>query len=241
MCGRFTLKGPPNQIARMLGLDIVPNLEPRFNIAPTQDTIAVRMDDGARALVRLKWGLVPFWAKEASIGSKMINARADTVAEKPAYRQAFAKRRCLIPADGFYEWQPRGKGQPKQPYFIHRPDSEPFAFAGLWERWEKGDEPLETFTIVTTDAPESLKAIHHRVPVILDAAGMDRWLATAEDAAHGLADLLKALPDGELVADPVATTVNNVRNDGPACLEPANDPEPEPAPKPKASQGDLFG
>ncbi|MBN35030.1 MAG: DUF159 family protein [Rhodospirillaceae bacterium] len=241
MCGRFTLKGPPNQIAKMLGLDIVPNLEPRFNIAPTQETIAVRMEDGGRALVKLKWGLVPFWAKDASIGSKMINARADTVAEKPAYRHAFAKRRCLIPTDGFYEWQSHGKSAPKQPHHIHRPDGEPFAFAGLWERWEKGNEPFETFTIITTDAPESLTDIHHRVPVILTADGMERWLRTAEEEADGLADLLKPLPDGELVAEPVSTTVNNVRNDGPACLEPANDTEPETESKPKAAQGDLFG
>ncbi|MBT6204719.1 MAG: SOS response-associated peptidase [Alphaproteobacteria bacterium] len=239
MCGRFTLKGPPNQIAKMLGLDIVPNLEPRYNIAPTQDVIAVRMEDGGRAMVKLKWGLVPFWAEDLSIGSKMINARADTVAEKPAFREAFRSRRCLIPADGFYEWQSRGKGAPKQPFHIHRPDGEPFTFAGLWERWEKGGEPVETFTIVTTDAPESLKPIHHRAPVILLGDHMEHWLATSQEATDGLAELLTALPDGELIADPVTTLVNNVRNDSPDCLEPANEDEPQPAPK--SAQGDLFG
>ena len=149
-----------------------------------------------------------------------------------------------MPADGFYEWQTTGKGRPKQPYHIHRDDEAPFCFAGLWERWDKEGEPLETCTIVTTDAPADLAAIHHRVPVILEDAALARWLETPEAEADGLADMLNPLPEGTLVADPVTTIVNNVKNDGPDCLAPAEPaPEPEqatPAPK-RSSQGDLFG
>lgn len=245
MCGRFTLKGPPNQIAAMLGLDTVPNLAPRYNIAPTQDVLALRGDGaGGHGTAWLRWGLIPFWAKDASIGAKMINARADTVAEKPAFKQAFRKRRCVIPADGFYEWQQVARGR-KQPFHIHRADASPFVFAGLWERWDKGDEPVESCTIVTTDAPDDLTPIHHRVPVILEGDALLRWLDTPEAESDGLADLLAPLPEGTLVADPVSTTVNNVRNDGPECLAPAP-PEPdasaEETPKPKKrAQGDLFG
>lgn len=243
MCGRFTLKGPPNQIAEMLGLATVPNLAPRYNIAPTQDVLALRPEaDGDRHLAWLRWGLIPFWAKDAGIGAKMINARADTVAEKPAFRQAFRRRRCVIAADGFYEWKTVAKGT-KQPFHIHRADELPFVFAGLWERWEKGGEPVESCTIVTTDAPADLTAIHHRVPVILEADALQAWLDTPEEEADGLRDLLSALPEGTLVADPVTTTVNKVSHDGPECLEPAPLEEAdveEPAPK-KASQGDLFG
>ena len=247
MCGRFVLKGSPSEIARMLGLDIVPNLEPRYNIAPGQDVLAVRLTDAGRAAVRLRWGLVPFWAKDAAIGNKMINARAETVAGKAAFRHAFRKRRCLIPADGFYEWQERGKGRPRQPFHIHKADGAPFAFAGLWERWGRGSEALESCTIVTTSAPRSLEAIHERVPVILTADGMEAWLATPEEAADGLQGLLAPLPDGELVAEPVSSAVNNVRNDGPECQEPAEVDEKaavaaeERAGADSPGQGDLFG
>ena len=233
------MKEPPNQIASMLGLDTVPNLEPRYNIAPTQEVVAVRMRDGGRALVRLRWGLIPFWAKDAAIGAKMINARAETLAEKPAFREAFQKRRCVIAADGFYEWKTITKGKTKQPFHIHRPDGAPFAFAGLWERWEKDGEPIETCTIITTDAPESLTDIHHRVPVILPQDAMAAWLETPEGQADGLAEFLIPLPDGELVAQPVSTAVNKVINDGPHCQEPVELEEPEEE-QPRA-QGDLFG
>lgn len=235
------MKEPPNQIATMLGLSTVPNLEPRYNIAPTQDVVAVRMENGARALVRLRWGLVPFWAKDAAIGAKMINARADTLAEKPAFRQAFQRRRCVIAADGFYEWKTIARARIKQPFHIRRPDGAPFAFAGLWERWEKGDEPLETCTIVTTDAPESLTEIHHRVPVILSEEAMAAWLETPEGEADGLADLLKPLPDGALIAQPVSTLVNKVANDGPELLEPVEIETEDNEPSPPKAQGDLFG
>jgi len=245
MCGRFTLKGPPNQIAEMLGLATVPNLAPRYNIAPTQDVLALRPEaDGERHLAWLRWGLIPFWARDMTIGAKMINARAETLTEKPAFRQALRQRRCVIPADGFYEWKTIAKGR-KRPFHIHRADEAPFAFAGLWERWEKGDEPVESCTIVTTDAPADLTTIHHRVPVILEGDALQAWLDTPEEETDGLMDLLAPLAEGTLVADPVTTTVNKVSNDGPECLEPAAaealEPETEePAPK-KAKQGDLFG
>ena len=243
MCGRFTLKGPPNQIAQMLGLDNVPNLAPRYNIAPTQDVLALRPEaDGNRHLAWLRWGLIPFWAKDMAVGAKMINARANTLAEKPAFRQAFRARRCVIAADGFYEWKTLAKGR-KQPYHIHRADGAPFVFAGLWERWEKGAEPVESCTIVTTEAPADLAAIHHRVPVILEGAALQAWLDTPAGETDGLLELLAPLAEGTLVADPVATTVNKVANDGPACLEPAAEEAAAPeAPAPaKAPQDDLFG
>ena len=220
MCGRYSLINPDGAIHDQLGMDIIPALVPRYNVAPTQKAPVVRMDEGRRILETRRWGLVPFWAKDPSIGSRLINARAETVASKPAFRQAWRRRRCVVPADGFYEWQGRGKHIAKQPFHIHRPELRPFVFAGLWE--SLGEEGLETFTIVTTEAPGSLRHIHHRVPVILEGDGIERWLETPESGVAGLAGLLKALPDGELVADPLAPFVNNAGNDGPECLTPAD-------------------
>lgn len=201
--------------------------EPRYNIAPTQDIVAVRVtaESGEREAALLRWGLVPSWAKEIQSGPPMINARAETLADKPTFRTAFRRRRCLIPADGFYEWQKppggsmRGK---KQPYMIHRPDDRLFAFAGLWETWTaKGSEPLtvESCTIVTTSANKTLEPLHDRMPVILAPDDYAQWLDPAVEEPAAIAHLLAPCGDEELLAEPVSTHVNRVANDDPRCIE----------------------
>ncbi len=249
MCGRFILTTPIEALAEIFGFSERPNLAPRYNIAPTQAIPAVRSgEDGARHLAQLHWGLVPFWAKEPSIGARMINARAETVAEKPAFRAAFRHRRCLIPADGFYEWKKAADGG-KQPFLIRRRDRAPFAFAGLWESWhdkQSGSE-LESCSIVTTDANATLAPIHHRMPVILDESGCQEWLAPGSERGAALQTLLRPAPDELLEAFPVDRAVNKVANDGPELLEPIHlEAPPQQAPKqprrakPKTGQGELF-
>ncbi|MEJ2121956.1 MAG: SOS response-associated peptidase [Alphaproteobacteria bacterium] len=187
------------------------NVRARYNIAPTQDAPVIRLnEDGRRELSMLRWGLIPFWAKDEKIGYRTINARSETVAEKPSFREAYKKRRCLIPATGFYEWQKTPDG--KVPYHIV-PLDELWAFAGLWERWEKGDEPLETFTILTTEAAQSIEQIHPRMPTILEPADYDAWLEldTGKDDLAQLAG--KQFPDARMRAYPVSTRVNTPKND----------------------------
>lgn len=235
MCGRFVLATPVAEIGRLFGVSDRPNLEARWNVAPTQTIAAIRhrpegeeAPSGPRQLVPMRWGLVPFWAKDAGIGSKMINARSDTLAEKPAFREAFRRRRALIPADGFYEWL--AVGAKKQPYYI-RPRAaggsaaRMLAFAGLWETWRgpKGEpplpEPLLTATIVTTDTNGTLSFLHDRMPVILDAADWDAWLDPATPLEKAQA-LLRPAPDDLLEAVTVSTAVNSVRNEGPDLIQP---------------------
>ena len=241
MCGRMSITQPLEAMARLFDatpandLPVVPN----YNVCPTVNIHTVISAQGTRHLKAMRWGFVPHWYQTMTDGPLLINARSETLAEKPAFREAFQKRRCVIAADGFYEWKTITKGKTKQPFHIHRPDGAPFAFAGLWERWEKDGEPIETCTIITTDAPESLTDIHHRVPVILPQDAMAAWLETPEGQADGLAEFLVPLPDGELVAQPVSTAVNKVANDGPQCQEPVELEEPE-EDQPK-TQGDLFG
>ena len=221
MCGRYTLSTPTDLLSDLFELESAVTVSPRFNIAPTQTAPVIRVDAAtkARRLDLLKWGLVPFWAKDPSIGNRMINARAETVAEKPAYRVSFRKKRCLIPADGFYEWQ--ATGGPKQPFFFHRGDGYPFAMAGLWDRWEKGeDSPVETFTILTTEANEVVAPIHKRMPVILAESAFDKWLDPEVEDAKSLAGLLTPAPPEILEALPVSTYVNSPANEGPQCVEP---------------------
>jgi putative SOS response-associated peptidase YedK len=220
MCGRFALTSPPDVLAALFRLDDVPALQPRYNVAPTQQIPAVRQRDGRREMVLLHWGLVPFWADDASIGSRMINARSESAANKPAFRAAFRKRRCLIPADGFYEWQKQGKT--KQPYYIHRADDQPLAFAGLWERWEKGDEPIESCTILTTSPNKLLAELHNRMPVVLEPEDFERYLDPAVEDAVALESLLGPAAEGVLAAHPVSTHVNKPANDDPRCVEPVN-------------------
>jgi len=222
MCGRFTLRTPTHVLGGQFAAvaDIV--FEPRFNVAPSQPIAAVRLNPdgqpGERHLVALRWGLIPSWAKEASIGNRMINARSETVAEKPAFRAAFRRRRCLVPADGFFEWQRRGKA--KQPYFIHLPDERPFAMAGLWESWEGPDQSLiESCTILTTAPNEVMAPIHDRMPVILPAAAQAVWL-DGEASADDLKALLVPLADEPLQTRAVSPYVNRPTNDGPECVAP---------------------
>ncbi len=222
MCGRYTLTTPLEGLRAVFLFEESPNLAARYNIAPTQEVPVIRrgVGDDSRHLALLRWGLIPSWAKEASIGSRMINARAESVAEKPAYRTAFRRRRCLIPADGFYEWQARPSG-PKQPYLISPVAGGPFAFAGLWERWtdKAHGEPVESFTIVTTEANRRLAAIHHRMPVVLAPADHQAWLDPAS-SLDALLALLRPAPEDAFDAAPVSTRVNAVRNDDPSLIEP---------------------
>jgi putative SOS response-associated peptidase YedK len=221
MCGRFVQYSDPDAIAEHFDLETDLSSEARYNVAPTQPVLAVRLDqDGARELVRLRWGLIPFWSKGPDNRFSMINARAETVASKPAYRAAFAKRRCLIPADAFYEWQP---GQPhKTPFAIRRLDESPFAMAGLWERWKSDEgQVIESCTIIVTDANALLAPIHDRMPVILEPCDYKRWLAAEGADMEQLQALLKpADPDG-WQAYAVSSAVNRPSNDSPALLEPA--------------------
>lgn len=217
MCGRFAFYSPSEATAALFGVDNAPPVEPRYNIAPTQYIAGIRDDEqGNRELKMLRWGLVPFWAKDPSIGNRMINARAETVAEKPSFRTAYKKRRCLILADGFYEWHT--EAGTKTPYFISTADGEPFAFAGLWEDWKdkESGESLQTATIITTAANSFMDALHHRMPVILQSATAAVWLAGEEDLLQDVAAITPRLR-----AWPVARTVNNARNEGEELLEPA--------------------
>jgi len=229
MCGRYILTIPWSDLVALFRITetlAAPNLPPRYNIAPTQTVPAVRRtsDGDGRRMDLLRWGLVPAWAKDAAIGARMINARAETAAEKPAFRAAMRYRRCLIPSDGFYEWQKRPSG-PKQPFRIARTDGRTFAFAGLWERWDRTPDgrPLETFTIITTAANAVVAPIHDRMPVILDAADHEAWLDVDGVGASDAARLLKPSPPEEMTAHAVSRHVNAVRNDDPRCITPVDD------------------
>jgi putative SOS response-associated peptidase YedK len=220
MCARYTLTAPAAKVAELFGVDIELGLKPRYNIAPTQQILAVRLDsDGKREAANLRWGLIPSWATDAKIGQKLINARSETVFEKPSFRSAAKKRRCLIAADGFFEWKgPVGK---KQPYFIHRKGRAPFAFAGLWESWHGEDaDAVESCTIITTEANDAMKALRDRMPVILAKEDFDRWLDPKATEAKALMPLLRPAPDSLLNYYPVTTKMGNPRFHEPACVEP---------------------
>jgi putative SOS response-associated peptidase YedK len=219
MCGRFTLRTDLRHLETTFDFDGGPDHSPRFNIAPTQDVAAVRRNQEAdqRELVFLHWGLIPSWADDPKIGNRMINARAETVAEKPAFRSAFTKRRCLVVADGFYEWQK--VGGKKQPYFIHRQDDEPFAFAGLWEFWKGDGEEIQSCTLITTEANALMEPIHDRMPVILSPEDYPIWLDAEFKDKESLKGLLRPCDPALLEAYPVTTLVNNPRNDLAKCIE----------------------
>ncbi len=210
MCGRFAFYSPSEATAALFGASGSLDMKPRYNIAPTQDIAAIRNDEsGSRELTALRWGLIPFWAKDPSTGNRMINARAETVAEKPAFRAAYRRRRCLVLADGFYEWHKEGAG--KTPYFITLASDEPFAFAGLWEHWQSKDDEqtIESATLITADANEFMATLHNRMPVILEPENADRWLAGDNEV---LSDAITKGP--KLKAYPVDRHVNNPRNEG---------------------------
>jgi putative SOS response-associated peptidase YedK len=219
MCGRFVLTVDPDQVQLAFNLtDMPPTWAPRFNIAPSQP-IALITNEQPQALTFHRWGLIPSWAKDPKIGYKMINARSETAAEKPSYRAAFKRRRCLIPADGFFEWQKRDGG--KVPMFIHLTDQTVFAFAGLWEIWysPEGDE-LRTATILTTEPNDFMAKIHNRMPVILERKDYEQWLAPDDQRANDLMPLMKPYDSEKMAAYRVSTFVNSPANDTPEAIEP---------------------
>ncbi|MCB9774756.1 MAG: SOS response-associated peptidase [Nitrospiraceae bacterium] len=221
MCGRFTRKENFQHLAELLGLKVFPPLSPRYNIAPSQMVACVRInpESGQRECMELKWGLVPSWAKDPSIGNKLINARGETVAEKPAFRKAFKQQRCLVWADGFYEW--KEEGNIKQPYYVRFKDQRLFSFAGLWERWEKNEaHPLETCTLITTAPNAVMEPIHHRMPVILSSKDYADWLDPSLQTIERVNALLRPCPPEEMEAYAVSQLVNNPRNDRPECVVP---------------------
>lgn len=228
MCGRFVSTSTAEDLAALF-CAIAPEpveVEAEYNVAPATDIWTVIEPDENRLLTRMHWGLVPIWARDPSIGNRMINARAETLAEKNSFKSAFRHRRCLVPVDGFYEWKAI-PGQPrKQPYFIHHPDGKPFAFAGLWERWRGPDRnaehELRSATIITTDANEPLASLHHRMPVILDPDAWDLWLDHEVDDPTVLSELLVPAPPEIIAMHPVGTDVGNVRNRGPHLIEPVD-------------------
>jgi putative SOS response-associated peptidase YedK len=218
MCGRFVRSSSAQTIAAMFGVEIG-DLPPSYNIAPSQSVAAVwQLPDPDPQLHWLRWGLIPTWAKDPKIGYKLINARAETVAEKPSFRAAFRQRRCLIPADGFYEWQQVQGSRQKQPYFIGLQDKRPFAFAGLYERWESPNgETIATGTIVTTAANEAVAPIHDRMPVILAPQDYAQWLDPGFREIDRLQALLDPYPAAEMIIYPVSSLVNSPKNNSPAC------------------------
>ena len=223
MCGRFTQKiswREVHTLYRMPERTTPLNFRPRYNGCPTQDFAVYRLDASGRAIAKLRWGLIPAWAKDAKIGARLINARAETVHEKPAFRAGFRRRRCLVPADGWLEWRAEEDG--KQPWFITRASGEPVSFAGLWERWEGGSEPMETFTILTTAASPALVDIHHRQPAIIEAVDFDDWLAPATPRDRLLA-VARRVYEGPFDCWPVSRRVNNARNDNSDLLLPLNE------------------
>lgn len=228
MCGRYTLHSSPSRIAEHFSLDperLPDDLGPRYNIAPTQDVPAVGPSArGGRGLTFMRWGLVPRWADDPSNVSSLINARAETVHEKPAFRDAFARRRCLLPADGFYEWRAEDGG--KQPYYLRMPGDEPFAFAGIWERWRARDgagetaRSVESCAILTTDAAPAIADLHDRMPVILPLEAYDLWTDRSVERREELADLLEPPGETPLEYHAVSRRVNTPANDDPSCVEP---------------------
>jgi putative SOS response-associated peptidase YedK len=228
MCGRFVQYSLFQAVQQIFNIDRVSfEVIPNYNVAPTQKILAVVRHDNENKLEKLHWGLVPFWAKDISMGSRMINARAETVAQKPSFRNAFKKRRCLIPADGFYEW--KGEKGNKQPYYVSIPSGEPFAFAGLWETWtdKKNDEASvhKSCTIITTPASGTIREIHHRMPAIIDPKFYEKWLNGEIQDPKELESILKDGLIHDMKYYPVSKLVNSVKNNDPNCIQPAANPD----------------
>jgi putative SOS response-associated peptidase YedK len=220
MCGRFSLTVGIEQLQSLFGFGYSENIAPRFNIAPSQQVLTVMEEDGARIGKMMKWGLVPSWANDPKIGWKMINARAETVDEKASFRRALKRRRCLILADGFYEW--KKEGEKKIPYRFTLQNEQPFAFAGLWETWDKHGETLYTCTIITTKANELVGMIHDRMPVILPQEWHDAWLDPKLEDTDYIKSLLQPYPAEEMKMYEVSTIVNSPKNDVADCIKPVN-------------------
>jgi putative SOS response-associated peptidase YedK len=219
MCGRFTLTTDAETIAQYFALSDVPSVSPRYNIAPTQPVLVIVRDEKTKTKF-CRWGLIPSWAKDPKIGAKLINARAETVADKPAFRNAFRHRRCSIVADGFYEWQSLGQ-KSKQPYYFRLESQQPFAIAGLWENWISPEsEEFSSCTILTTQANPSIASIHDRMPVILNSSDCKLWLNPQIESSELLEELLSSKESNKIEAYPVSSLVNNVRNDSAELLSP---------------------
>lgn len=252
MCGRFVITSPPAAIRQVFGYAEQPNFPPRFNIAPTQPVPVVILDRGARHFRLMRWGLVPAWVKDPRKFTLLINARSETVQDKPAFKNAIRRRRCLIPADGYYEWHV-SEGR-KRPYFIYRRDREPFGFAGLAETWVgPNGEEVDTVAIVTAPASPDLAVLHHRVPVTIAEDAFDRWLDCSSDSAEGVMAMLTGPEEGEFAWHEISTRVNHVANDDAQLVLPITDEQrAAEAPKPKRAaakkaagggddgQGSLF-
>ncbi|MDZ7845140.1 MAG: SOS response-associated peptidase [Anaerolineales bacterium] len=221
MCGRFSLTVSPEKLQAAFPQFRIPrDLPPSYNIAPSQP-IPVIPNEGKNTLDFYRWGLIPSWADEKFLKYNLINARGETAAEKPSFRSSFRHHRCLVPADGFYEWQKTGGNPDKTPYFIRMKDQRPFAFAGLWDLWHSphGD-PIRSAAILTTQPNSLIKPIHNRMPVILPPEAYQEWLSPQEPKAETLQDLIKPFPGEEMEAYPVSTYVNNPRNNSPQCIQP---------------------
>ena len=225
MCGRFTLHTERDVVAETFQVDLsgLENYEPRFNIAPQQDVLTLVASEAGLEPRHMRWGLIPYWAKPLAKLPSMINARIETVAEKPAYRDAFRRRRCVVLADGFYEWQGSDRNRPKQPFWIHRRDHAPFAMAGVWDRWTGGDTesaPLISCSVVTAPSNAAVAAIHPRMPVILRNERVNAWLSHENDGARErLLALLKPVGAEELASHPVSPEVNNPSHHSPQLIE----------------------
>jgi putative SOS response-associated peptidase YedK len=248
MCGRYTIIASPEVLRALFGYAEQPNFPPRYNVAPTQPIAIVRLINGKRQFALVRWGLLPSWVKDPKAFSLLINARGETVNEKPAYKAAMKRRRCLIPADGFYEW--KAAGSRKQPYYVRAKSGTPLAFAGLWETWTgPNGEELETAAIVTTDANQTLAPIYDRMPVVIAPSQFDLWLGGPDEDTTAASALIRPAPDDLLEAIPVSSDVNRVANDNPKLIERADEiaaPEPgaKRAPvkraKKDSGQGVLF-
>jgi len=230
MCGRFTLRTPPSVVQTLFNTSAPPAVTARYNIAPTQRAPVVRRADGGRQIALARWGLTPSWAKDLKSAARMINARSETVSSKPAFRSAFKHRRCLVPADGYFEWKKYGKE--KTPIYFTRDDDSLMAFAGLWESWQDPEDAaaaaVESFTILTTEANTLAAGVHDRMPVIIDTQDFDLWLDPAAATGSALQQLFQPYDAGALRATTVNAHVNKVANDDPRCIEPAD------------TQGELF-
>ncbi len=251
MCGRYTLTSAPEAIRALFRYQEQPNFPPRYNIAPTQPIAIVRLNEGKRQLALVRWGLLPSWVKDPKTFTLLINARGESASEKPAFRAAMKRRRCLIPADGFYEWQ--AVAGRKQPFYVRAKSGTPLAFAGLWETWTgPNGEEMETAAIVTTRANRTLAAIHERMPVVVPPEAFDLWLNCAEVDAKTAEALIQPAPDNLLEAYEISTAVNRTANDNAKLIEPvapgASEPKPaaakpaaaKRAPKKNDGQASLF-
>ncbi|MEM7280172.1 MAG: SOS response-associated peptidase [Pseudomonadota bacterium] len=218
MCGRYAFFAPADAIATLFEIEDPPEIEFSYNVAPTDYVPAVRYQEGARRLSMLRWGLIPFWAKNKQIGVKMINARAETVSEKPAYKSAFKQRRCLLPASGFFEWQKTSQG--KQPHFISLSTGEAFAFAGIWESWGKDEEKIESVSIITTQPNPLVAQVHDRMPVIVPKDYFAKWLGEESAESGDLKEYLVPYPENEMRFYPVGKAVGNPRNKTQECIAP---------------------